>query len=207
MPCAAGCVLCAECHVLFAALSDLADRMAEIIPSNSFSDRYPSPSWERGQRRWGGEGGGSREGHAVGAGRVASSRWCRARSAIVWQAQPKRWHVGTAGRAPYPETHLIEDPEYIKCSLLACPRAGWISMLLLEWLTKQCNHPAQGLAENASVCGGQVERDQSDQKFPACVQPLLQCHGDIACRGGPGKVGGWGDGRAAGNGAGRAGRP
>ena len=25
------------------------------------------------------------------------------------------------------------------------PRAGWISMLLLEWLRKQCNHPAQGL--------------------------------------------------------------
>ena len=24
-----------------------------------------------------------------------------------------------------------------------CPRAWWISMLLLEWLWKQCNHPAQ----------------------------------------------------------------
>ena len=23
------------------------------------------------------------------------------------------------------------------------PRAGWVSMLLLEWLRKQCNHPAQ----------------------------------------------------------------
>ena len=25
------------------------------------------------------------------------------------------------------------------------PRAGWISVLLLEWLRKLCNHPAQGL--------------------------------------------------------------
>ena len=29
-------------------------------------------------------------------------------------------------------------------SIAACPRAGWVSMLLLEWLQKQCNHPAQG---------------------------------------------------------------
>ena len=25
-------------------------------------------------------------------------------------------------------------------------RAGWVSMMLLEWLRKQCNHPAQGPA-------------------------------------------------------------
>ena len=29
------------------------------------------------------------------------------------------------------------------------PRAGWISALLLEWLRKQCSHPAQGLASAA----------------------------------------------------------
>ena len=27
---------------------------------------------------------------------------------------------------------------------LDLPQAGWISMLLSEWLQKQCNHPAQG---------------------------------------------------------------
>ena len=31
------------------------------------------------------------------------------------------------------------------------PRAGWISALLLEWLRKQCSHPAQGLAAAASM--------------------------------------------------------
>ena len=25
-----------------------------------------------------------------------------------------------------------------------CPRARWVSMLLLEWLRQQCDHPAQG---------------------------------------------------------------
>ena len=28
-------------------------------------------------------------------------------------------------------------------------RAGWVSMLLLEWLRKECNHPAQGRAAPA----------------------------------------------------------
>ena len=29
--------------------------------------------------------------------------------------------------------------------IIDLPRAGWISMLLFEWLRKQCDHPAQGL--------------------------------------------------------------
>ena len=38
----------------------------------------------------------------------------------------------------------------------ACPRAGWISMLLLEWLRKQCSHPARELARKS--CGSPAPR-------------------------------------------------
>ena len=33
------------------------------------------------------------------------------------------------------------------------PRAEWISTLLLEWLQKQCNHPAQGHASRQECRG------------------------------------------------------
>ena len=45
----------------------------------------------------------------------------------------------------------------------ACPRAGWVSMLLLEWLRKQRYHPAQGRAgfcQNGSVVSQSAPADR-----------------------------------------------
>ena len=41
---------------------------------------------------------------------------------------------------------IIHRPLKALVRPLACPRAGWVRALLLEWLRKQRNHPAQGLA-------------------------------------------------------------
>ena len=52
------------------------------------------------------------------------------------------------------ETHPAANARITQT--LCLPRAGWISMLLLEWLRKPCNHPAQGLTAGWSgftCCG------------------------------------------------------
>ena len=48
-----------------------------------------------------------------------------------------------------------------------CPRAGWVSILLSEWLRKQCNHPAQGRTSAA--------RDQRLNEPGRAACRLLPC--------------------------------
>ena len=49
-----------------------------------------------------------------------------------------------ASSAFVPFTKAIDGPGRSQPS---CPRAGWISMLLLKWLQEQCNDPAAGAVQ------------------------------------------------------------
>ena len=69
----------------------------------------------------------------------------------------KRRHAGRADR----DDHLFSaathrwswSPAIQPCTGVppfAWPRAGWVGILLLEWLRKQCHHPAQGRTDCTS---------------------------------------------------------
>ena len=53
----------------------------------------------------------------------------------------------SASQCSYP--HAEPPPQQF-----TCPRAGWISTLLLKWPLAQCNHPAQGLTAPAPAPTG-----------------------------------------------------
>ena len=55
------------------------------------------------------------------------------------------------------------------------PRAGWVSMLLLEWLRKQCNHPALQSATGHEVGDGDVASERSENGA-AEVHPRIPRH-------------------------------
>ena len=64
-----------------------------------------------------------------------------------------------------------DRPPWEPCSVAThLPRAGWISMFLLEWLQKQCNHPAQGRTRGSAqaLCGTLRLRAQRQAPWRTC---------------------------------------
>ena len=46
---------------------------------------------------------------------------------------------------------VIQTPQQKRPAVDHLCQSGWISMLLLEWLGKECTHPAQGLTSIIAV--------------------------------------------------------
>ena len=125
-------------------------------------ERWRRPSrlqWHGGVRR------GERGGRERPRGKHSSEarRWRRRLNLRAREDKTPTCGVGGGADSPLPPSGItrgLPDTKYRRWVILLRPlspwqvfnpsRAGWISMLLLEWLRKQWDHPTQGLKQKTT---------------------------------------------------------
>ena len=101
----------------------------------------------------------------------------------IHPAPSSRTHVKALGcaaasaqRPPFWHGELAQHPPMHSCcsaaAQAACPRAGWVSMLRLEWLRKQCSHPAR--THRVRGCVGRVAAPNDGELCAEDAGPLLE---------------------------------